>query len=370
MIRLLTAALLVATFGVVADTEVPHTFTDGTPAKASEVNANFDALETAIDTVSAGADGKTIMNGTAAPSSDTGAEGDFFLDTTNSMLYGPKSASGWGNGVSLIGPTGATGDKGDTGATGPQGDTGDTGPQGATGPAGAKGDTGDKGDKGDTGDTGPQGATGPAGANGEDTAASHSFGSGNTGVGYAALDNWVEGGNGIVGGQSNTAVGNGALYGTTSGSRNTAVGGSTLYSNTTGTENTGIGYAANVTAGNLTNATAIGTYAEVNASNKIQLGNAQVTSVATSGKLTTGAVTYPNTHGTNGQVLGTNGSGELVWVGTDDIIAKHTQELEEQVASLQDQLQSQQEELLALVQSQQEQIAQLQRMVEHQFAMN
>ena len=151
---------------------------------------------------------------------------------------------------------------------------------------------------------------------------------------------------------------------------NTAVGFESLYSNTTGTENTGIGYAANVTAGNLTNATAIGTYAEVNASNKIQLGNAQVTSVATSGKLTTGAVTYPNTHGSNGQVLGTNGSGELVWLSSGQIVASYTQELEEQVASLQEQLQSQQEELLAIVQSQQEQIAQLQRMVEHQFAMN
>ena len=79
-------------------------------------------------------------------------------------------------------------------------------------------------------------------------------------------------------------------------------------------------------------------------------------------------MTYPNAHGTDGQVLGTTGSGELVWVGTDDIIAQHTQELEEQVASLQEQLKSQQEELLAIVQSQQEQIAQLQRMVEHQFA--
>ena len=110
--------------------------------------------------------------------------------------------------------------------------------------------------------------------------------------------------------------------------------------------------------------------AQVSESDMIQLGNTSVTSVATSGKLTTGTVTYPNSHGTDGQVLGTTGSGELVWVGTDDIIARHTQELEEQVASLQEQLQSQQEELLAIVQSQQEQIAQLQKMVEHQLAMN
>ena len=49
MIRLLKAILLVTSFSVVADTEVPHTFEDGTPAKASEANANFDALEAAID---------------------------------------------------------------------------------------------------------------------------------------------------------------------------------------------------------------------------------------------------------------------------------------------------------------------------------
>ena len=51
MIRLLTAVLLFASFGVAADTEVPYTFTDGTPAKASEVNENNDALEAAIDAI-------------------------------------------------------------------------------------------------------------------------------------------------------------------------------------------------------------------------------------------------------------------------------------------------------------------------------
>ena len=178
MIRLLTAALLVASFGALAQTQVPNVFEDGTPASAAEVNENFEALETAIDDVAAGADGRTILNGTAAPSSDTGAEGDFFLDTTNSMLYGPKTTSGWGSGVSLIGPTGATGEKGDTGDAGPrgpQGDTGATGPQGvqgiqgeqgAQGLQGLAGDDGADGAKGDTGATGPQGATGLTGATG------------------------------------------------------------------------------------------------------------------------------------------------------------------------------------------------------------
>ena len=123
-----------------------------------------------------------------------------------------------------------------------------------------------------------------------------------------------------------------------------------------------------MTSGNLQNATAIGYNAKVDASNKIQLGNTDVTSVATSGKLTTGTVTYPNAHGSNGQVLGTNGSGELAWFYVEDIANDpNAVSMQQRIESLESQLQSQQEELLAIVQSQQEQIAQLQRMVEHQF---
>tara|TARA_Y100000385_G_scaffold169732_1_gene175710 strand:- start:486 stop:1205 length:720 start_codon:yes stop_codon:yes gene_type:complete len=55
MIRLLTATLLVTSFSVVADTKVPNIFIDGTPAKASEVNENFDALEAAIEAIPADA---------------------------------------------------------------------------------------------------------------------------------------------------------------------------------------------------------------------------------------------------------------------------------------------------------------------------
>ena len=64
---------------------------------------------------------------------------------------------------------------------------------------------------------------------------------------------------------------------------------------------------------NLTNATVIGFGAIVNASNKIQLGNTAVTNVNSSGTYTAGAVTYPNAHGTTGQVLSTTGTGTLVW---------------------------------------------------------
>jgi hypothetical protein len=129
----------------------------------------------------------------------------------------------------------------------------------------------------------------------------------NTATGYKALfSNTTSYGN--------TANGSQALIWNTTGSQNTAYGNGALTSNTTGSNNTAIGYIANVASGALTNATAIGCGATVAASNTIQLGNASITNVKTSGTLTAGAVTYPNAHGTSGQVLSTTGSGTLSWV--------------------------------------------------------
>ena len=132
------------------------------------------------------------------------------------------------------------------------------------------------------------------------------YGSYNTAIGDSALSGY---GTSIL----NTAVGNSSMKSNTSGSFNTAVGNNSLITNTTGTYNTAIGINANVFANNLTNATAIGANATVSASNTIQLGNTSVTDVKTSGALTTGAVTYPIAHGSNGQVLSTTGSGTLTW---------------------------------------------------------
>jgi hypothetical protein len=55
----------------------------------------------------AGADGRTILNGSGAPSGGTGANGDFYIDTTADAIYGPKTAGAWGSPTSLIGPTGS-----------------------------------------------------------------------------------------------------------------------------------------------------------------------------------------------------------------------------------------------------------------------
>lgn len=126
-----------------------------------------------------GLDGKTVRNGSGAPSSGLGVDGDFYIDTAAIAVYGPKASGTWGSPTSLIGPTGAAGATGADGATWTSGtsvpaggtdndfylrsSTGDVYNKAAgswsiianiTGPAGANGADGA---------TGATGATGPAG---------------------------------------------------------------------------------------------------------------------------------------------------------------------------------------------------------------
>jgi hypothetical protein len=119
-------------------------------------------------------------------------------------------------------------------------------------------------------------------------------------------------------GSWNNAFGNNALR-FNRGNNNTAMGDWALYQNTTGNNNTALGSGADLSSINLSNATAIGANAKVNTSNTIKLGNNAIDSVITSGKLKLGAVTYPNTHGTNGQVLSTSGSGALNWANAPGV---------------------------------------------------
>nr|WP_314473571.1 leucine-rich repeat domain-containing protein [uncultured Capnocytophaga sp.] len=56
-----------------------------------------------------GKDGATILSGITAPTTSQGKVGDWYIDTQNKLLYGPKTESGWGTGISLIGSSsGAT----------------------------------------------------------------------------------------------------------------------------------------------------------------------------------------------------------------------------------------------------------------------
>ena len=143
-------------------------------------------------------------------------------------------------------------------------------------------------------------------ATGYESLQSLSSGQFNTAMGYRALKS-------VTTSLDNTAFGSQSLMMNT-GTANTAIGNLSLQTNTTGNNNTAIGASADVSSVNLTNATAIGFNAKVATSNTIQLGNASVSNVQTSGTVTAGSVTYPNADGTANQVLSTNGSGTLSWV--------------------------------------------------------
>jgi hypothetical protein len=50
-----------------------------------------------------GGRGTGILNGTIPPNNTIGILGDFFLNTTNMNLYGPKTDLGWGTPTDLVG---------------------------------------------------------------------------------------------------------------------------------------------------------------------------------------------------------------------------------------------------------------------------
>lgn len=84
-----------------------------------------------------GTNGKSVLNGTTDPSNlSTGTDGDFYVNTSTRMFFGPKTGGVWPVGISLAGADGDIGPIGATGSTGPQGAKGDTGDTGPTGPAG------------------------------------------------------------------------------------------------------------------------------------------------------------------------------------------------------------------------------------------
>ena len=116
----------------------------------------------------------------------------------------------------------------------------------------------------------------------------------------------------------NTAIGFESLNLNTTGYNNTAIGYKAFDYNQTGYNNTIIGYEADANLNYHYNATAIGYQAIVTASNRVQLGNTNVSNVKTSGTLTAGTVTYPNAHNsTAGQLLSIDGSGTATWATLD-----------------------------------------------------
>ena len=121
----------------------------------------------------------TFLNGLGAPNATNGIDGDFYLDTLSSNLYGPKKKGKWPLPRNLVGPVGPqgpvgkqgsegkVGDKGaSTSSAGTQGTQGIQGVQGVSGPAGPSGPSGSQGPGGGSGAVGTQGSVGPAGAAG------------------------------------------------------------------------------------------------------------------------------------------------------------------------------------------------------------
>jgi hypothetical protein len=65
-----------------------------------------------------GADGKSILSGTINPGQATGVDGDFYINTTSNIFFGPKASGTWPAGISLVGPQGAQGPMGAPGIPG------------------------------------------------------------------------------------------------------------------------------------------------------------------------------------------------------------------------------------------------------------
>ena len=60
-----------------------------------------------------GKDGSLILSGTTAPTASQGKIGDWYIDTQNKRLYGPKTESGWGTAINLTSNSGSTTQKAD-----------------------------------------------------------------------------------------------------------------------------------------------------------------------------------------------------------------------------------------------------------------
>ena len=76
-------------------------------------------MPVAPDSGPAGADGNTVLYGTGAPADSLGVDGNFYIATDTSFLYGPKASGSWPAGTSLVGPQGDPGTPGTNGVTTP-----------------------------------------------------------------------------------------------------------------------------------------------------------------------------------------------------------------------------------------------------------
>lgn len=168
---------------------------------------------------------------------------------------------------------------------------------------------------------------------GYQTLSLNTTGTWNSAIGQEALSNSLSGsfntaagghalGSNTTGG-SNAAIGYNAMLNNTTGSYNVSAGESALSTNTTGSYNVAIGYNADVTANNLTNAIAIGYNAKVSQSNSLVLGGTGTDAVNV-GIGTTAPLSTLDLNGSlgmtvkNSQIAGTNNPNNTasIWLYT------------------------------------------------------
>jgi len=146
----------------------------------------------------------TILSGPTTPTKAVGIDGDFYIDTKNANLYGPKTKGVWKIATSLKQAdtktvTTVIGEQGGMGATGPQGEKGDKGVTGNTGAAGSNGSTGATGLTGAKGNDGATGVSGVAGSIGVTGAVGSTGAKGDTGLTGAKGDAGTSGAKGDTG---------------------------------------------------------------------------------------------------------------------------------------------------------------------------
>jgi hypothetical protein len=170
------------------------------------VQPGFAATKSVIKLKSAGRTANsipnTILNGIKAPIKSIGINGDFYIDTKNLNIYGPKKNDSWPAAISLRGIAGTDGKTGTPGVAGSDGKTitntstsagtaGAPGATGLTGAAGSSGAAGETGAAGASGSAGPAGPTGPAGGTGATGATGAAGASGSLGVTVSDLEPWT-----------------------------------------------------------------------------------------------------------------------------------------------------------------------------------
>jgi hypothetical protein len=235
--------------------------------------------------------------------------GDFYINTTSNTLFGPKTISGWGSGISIVGPTGATGAQGiqgPIGSQGIQGVQGAIGPQGIQGIQGVQGATGTVGPQGIQGIQGLPGPQGPQGLKGDTGAVGPQGPQGIQGpIGPQGIQG-VQGIQGIQGLKGDTGfIKAGNFAGNTPFWTGTqwATSNHTLYNNGT---NIGIGTSA--------------------PNSKFSIGpnsEFQVDSNGNVKKINGINYSFPNTQGTNNQVLSNDGNGALTWKTVENNLPAH-----------------------------------------------